>query len=213
MKLNIHAMCTIDSIRDGKHWRMGTGFVFVQKNWLVTAKHVVWDDQLQQVRSPLFAQSTDPSIKNKIIQIEKYKLHPNHDLAVLQFNGPLCNRPFYPAHLPVENNEKLFALGYSPTASGFDRIQFKMISISKFRKEFRDRDEGTEEIVEFDFNGSEGGNSGGPVFGDGAGIVAVIGHSVEAKEDDTGSTLVKVRASSIQSIIDSLEFKLDWTDT
>jgi len=210
MKIQIHALCTIDSIRDGEHWRMGTGFVFLQRNWLVTAKHVVWDDTLQTLRNDLFVQSTDPKTKANIVSAIKFYLHPEYDLAVLELSEPICERPLYPAHQAAEEHDNLFAIGFSPSSSAVERINFSVIKIRSFETEYRERDLGTEELIEFELEGAEGGNSGGPILGDGAGIVAVIGHGVQPRNNENGSTTSKVRATGIQTIVDSLNFSLNW---
>lgn len=204
MKINIHSLCTIDSVRDGKQWRMGTGFVFLRKDWIVTAKHVVWDEENQNVRYPMFLVSTDPNITNNFIQPKKIFLHPDIDLAVLEATSEVGTQPLYPAHQNIENNDHVVGIGYSPDSSSFSNLQFKAITLRNIDKEVRERDSGAETLYEFEFEGSEQGNSGGPIFGDGAGVLAVIGHGI--LNEDTGMS--RIRATSIQTVIDSLNLEL-----
>lgn len=207
MKLNIHALCTIDSIRDGRQWRMGTGFVFLRRNWLVTAKHVVFDESTQQLRAPQFVVATDPNVEGKLLEVERYHLHPYHDLAVLEVAGDICLRPFYPAHLETKQHERLTCIGFSPSSSSFGKINFNALAIEKYKIERRERDSGVEELIEFEYKGTEGGNSGGPIFSEGAGVVAVISHGVQGTNPNEFSS---VRATSIRTIIETIDVQLNW---
>jgi len=206
IKVNSHALCTIDSVRAGKQWRMGTGFVFLRRDWVVTSKHVIWDEENLSFREPIYLISTDPKIQEKRIEPKNYFFHPHIDLAIVETKNDMCKLPFFPAHQAFNDNHNVAAIGYSRSNSAFDKINFRAVPLKHVRTESRERECGPEESYEFEFEGSEPGNSGGPVFGDGAGVLAVICHGALGDS----SNISKVRATRIHTIVDALDLKLNW---
>ena len=101
--------------------------------------------------------------------------HPDVDLAVLSAARPICDRPLYPGHHSLAGAKGLVFAGYAPSkpqASGQPAIYVN--EIAKFEVQLRERSGYDEETILFAAPDSEGGHSGGPVFGEGGGVVGAI---------------------------------------
>ena len=140
----------------------------MRRDWVVTSKHVIWDEENLSFREPIYLISTDPKIQEKRIEPKNYFFHPHIDLAIVETKNDMCKLPFFPAHQAFNDNHNVAAIGYSRSNSAFDKINFRAVPLKHVRTESRERECGPEESYEFEFEGSEPGNSGGPVFGDGA---------------------------------------------
>ncbi len=72
--------------------------------------------------------------------------------------------------------------------------------IPVFTTEIRERKGFNEELVVFEAPWSEGGHSGGPIFGEGGGVVGVVIQNY--RENQT----LKARGTSLASLISELRF-------
>jgi S1-C subfamily serine protease len=173
---------------------LGTAFVFIKPEWVVTAKHVVFEQG--SWRENLGLLFVDGGVDAHGIYAD-----PNIDLAVLQIDGALCQHPLFPAHQAFASQSGLITLGYRPTLSKEPgRTTIEANQVSSFESERRDRSAGPEEIIRFDAPFSEGGHSGGPVLGTGGGVIGVVIENLKE-----GERLI-ARATSIAPIVARLTF-------
>jgi len=174
---------------------LGTCFSFIRSDWAVTARHVIVKEG--QVRSGILVwpHAGEPT------QCEVAFLHPVLDLAVLKLATPMCNIPLYPAHQRHASTDGLLHFGYSPSLSTSGRIlALSAVAIPAFEIEVRERTDSNEELIVFESEFSEGGHSGGPIIGDGAGVVGVIIESFWRGDQ------LAVRGTSVLPLVDELEF-------
>lgn len=178
-------------VLDGGERRvLGTAFSFIQPTWVVTAKHVALVDG-QPRKQLLVSPFKQPPIPAQVLFA-----HPQVDLAVLTLERDLCQRPLFPAHHALAGSNGLVCAGYSPSMSSpGDPAVLYVNEIPSFAVEVRDRHGLSEEIIVFDATFSEGGHSGGPVFGAGGGVVGAIIQNFYA-----GSQL-RARATSLAPIV------------
>lgn len=121
---------------------------------------------------------------------------PNIDLAALQLNGSPCKHPLFPAHKAFAGETGLVTAGYRPTKtmeSGGPAIEIN--HVLSFWSELRGLPVGTEEVICFDAQFSEGGHTGGPVLGTGGGVIGAV---IENFRE--GDRLI-ARATSIAPIV------------
>jgi hypothetical protein len=171
---------------------LGTGSVFIRKDWVLTAKHVVMHEGI--ARNNICAIFNAKKISAKVIYA-----HKEVDLAVLELSESICLRPLTTGHASLTGSKGLISVGYSPKitqSSGNPSINIE--AIENFDYEKRERSFGTEELIVFEAPTSEGGHSGGPILGDGASIVGIIIQNFS----QNGKTYA--RATSISPLLDEL---------
>lgn len=179
----------------GKH--IGTGFSFIQPNWFVTAKHVVMDYGEPRRHLTILANKS----KSGSTDVQLLFAHPEVDLAVVESSIPICKRPLFPAHHALAGADGLVFAGYAPSKpqpNGMPSIYVNQIP--RFEVQLRGRSNFEEETILFAAPDSEGGHSGGPIFGAGGGVVgAIIDHFHD------GHQLI-ARGTSLVPLISSLGF-------
>lgn len=174
---------------------LGTGFLFLRLDWIVTAKHVVIEDGL--VRTNLYAEF--PTNSPNKVRLTVIAIHPESDIALLRIvdiPNP-CRKPLFPGYDDLSVSKGLICCGYTPSNG-------KTISISiakVYDKLIRER-RNAEIILEFESKGIEGGSSGGPIFGDG-GVVLGLLINVFTTEEQPGKQFA--RATSIHNLIEGIE--------
>jgi hypothetical protein len=174
---------------------LGTAFSFIRPNWVVTAKHVAFVDGLPR-RQLLISAFKRPSIRASVLFA-----HPQVDLAVLSVESDLCPRPLFPAHHSLSGGSGLICAGYAPSKSApGDPAVLYFNEISSFTTEIRDRGVLSEEMIVFDAPFSEGGHSGGPIFGVGGGVVGAIIQNFYL------GSLLRARGTSLAPIVSHLTF-------
>ena len=179
--------------RDDKR-TIGTAFVFLQPHWVVTAKHVVLQED-GTARS-IELQFLDTNLPANPPATLLYA-HPTVDLAVLSVPGSPCKSPLFPAHHALAGLDGLVVAGYAPSlTSGISRSIF-VNYVPSFETELRERVDGNEEVVVFQSNFTEPGHSGGPVFGAGGGVAGVV-----IERSETGRS----RATSLAPLLQQLRF-------
>jgi S1-C subfamily serine protease len=180
---------------------LATSFSFLRPNWVVTAKHVVMHQDLPR-RSLGVQFGRGLSSRAKV-----YAVHPRLDVAVLQLlDESPCNNPLFPSYARFTGQKGLVSIGYVPSLNNNakdERVIFANI-VEEWEVERRSRDDSVEEIIVFDSPHVEPGHSGGPMIGEGGGVVGVvIQNLVEAG-------VPRARATSIVSLLDGLDFTPDW---
>jgi Trypsin-like peptidase domain len=186
----------VSLVLDGEERRpLGTGFSFIRPNWIVTAKHVVLKDGIPRNQLLIGPSNGQPSIPAQILYT-----HPQVDLAVLVIFKNLCEHPLYPAHHAFAGSKGLICAGFAPSKSTHELGTMLVNHIPAFTTELRERQGFNEELVVFDAPWSEGGHSGGPIFGEGGGVVGVIVQNYRE-----GETL-KARGTSLAPLITELRF-------
>lgn len=177
--------------------QLGTGFLFLRLDWIVTAKHVVMEDGL--IRKNLYAEF--PTNKPNQVRLTVIAVHPENDIALLKIvdiPSP-CRKPLFPGYDDLSVSKGLICCGYTPSNG-------KTITISLARvydKSIRER-KNSETILEFESKGIEGGSSGGPIFGDG-GVVLGLLINIFTNEEQPGKQFA--RATSIHNLMDAIEIE------
>ena len=186
----------VSLVLDGAERRpLGTGFSLIRPNWIVTAKHVALKDGLSRTQLLIGPSNSQPSIPARLLYA-----HPQVDLAVLEIDKHLCDRPLYPAHHSLAGSRGLICAGFAPSKSTSEAGTVLVNHIPSFTVEVRERRSLKEELVVFDAPYSEGGYSGGPIFGEGGGVVGVIIQNYS--ENGT----LRARGTSLAPLISELRF-------
>lgn len=103
---------TIGIIGDAGEGRaIGTGFVFIKPNWVVTAKHVVIRREDGMPREALIFQHN----RSDEVPASVLFAHPTYDLAVLGLGTTVCRRPLFPGYEELIGRGGLVCCGYTPS--------------------------------------------------------------------------------------------------
>jgi S1-C subfamily serine protease len=186
----------VSLVLDGEERRpLGTGFSFIRPNWVVTAKHVVLKDGIPRNQLLIGPSNNQPSIQAQVLYT-----HPQVDLAVLVILKNYCEHPLYPAHHAFAGSNGLICAGFAPSQSTPQLGTMLVNHIPAFAVQVRERQGLNEELIVFDAPYSEGGHSGGPIFGEGGGVVGVI------IQDYSENGTKKARGTSLAPLIAELRF-------
>lgn len=167
-------------VDEDTHKPIGTGFYFLQRDFFVTAKHVVVDPETGASRRNLVIIQGAPDYPKAEVVFR----HPSVDLAVLKIDRPGCKTPLYPSDQHLAETSGLRYWGYSPSLSHPDVGMYGVLiggPAEYVHEEPRQRAHGTEWLLRFKDMHYEPGHSGGPVIGTWGGVVAVI---IEGGRDD-----------------------------
>lgn len=175
---------------------LGTAFSFVRPHWFVTAKHVVVEQGLVRQKLVLLP-NTMPPVSARVLFV-----HPEVDLAVIEVGRPICERPLFPGHHAFAGTNGLVSAGYAPSKKQPNGNPVVYLTeIKSFELQVRERNALNEETIIFSAPESEGGHSGGPIFGSGGGVVGAI---IENFHD--GERLV-ARGTNLTPLVDQLAFR------
>ncbi len=183
---------------DSENRPLATGFCFIKPEWVVTAKHVVLETSLPRQNLSL------TSFRGEQARASILFLHPSHDLAVLRIEGQSpCDVPLFPGFEEHTGRRGLVCCGYAPSLSFREGRKHAIFfnQVTSYEREERTRNTGDESLIVFDAPWMEGGHSGGPVFGEGGGVVAVLIELIQS-----GSGIARARASSILHLLRFLTF-------
>lgn len=192
-----YQVCVICDTSEEKQ-ELGTGFLFMKRDWIVTAAHVVQMER--QNRNTLLARFSNP-VDNEV-QVEVLAVHKENDIAILQITSAdnPCKHPLYPGYDRLSATHGLICCGYIPSSKAF------MSTLARhYSKDYRER-ESTEIIFEFESDIFEGGASGGPIFGNGGVVLGIIINQF-SKEDEPNKMFI--RATSIQNLTMAVKIGFD----
>jgi len=192
-KLDGYQICVICDQDEGKN-ELGTGFLFMRKDWIITAAHVIQVDGLCRIN--LYAQFPISGI-NKV-KLKVISVHVESDIALLQIvseENP-CERPLFPGYDDLSVSKGLVCCGYTPSKGNTITIGL----VKNYSKDFRHRKE-TEVIFEYESIDIEAGCSGGPIFGDGGLVLGIMINLFIIEEEPYKKF---VRATSIQNLTKAL---------
>lgn len=184
---------------------LGTAFVFLRPDWVVTAKHVAIDSTTGGLRPDIAFSSNGQLFPPKGIVVHP---RPGYDVAVLELvEATPCHVPLYPSYIGLAGDPRgILSAGYRPSLNDGNMRSIQVNHIASFEVEKRERAFGLEEVIIFDAKYVEGGSSGGPVFSWSGGVAGVI---IEGPSADT-PTARRARATSIIPLLSGLRFRDDW---
>ncbi|MGJ3236809.1 S1 family peptidase [Marivirga sp.] len=194
LKIESSQICIICD-KDEKKPQLGTGFVFLRPNWVVTAAHVVLDD-FKAPRDKLYAEF--PDNRKLELPVKVLAVHKENDIALLEIIGDTTpgSKPLFPGYVELSVSKGLISLGYTPSKG-----RTITASLAKtYDKKIRER-EADETILEFESNQVEGGSSGGPIFGDGGAVLGIL-INVFTTEKEPDKTFA--RATSILNLMNGI---------
>lgn len=177
---------------------LATAFCFIKPDWVVTARHAVVEMDIP--RQSLALQSR----RHGLLRASVLFLHPTHDLAVLRIEeSSPCDVPLFPSHEAYTGTSGLVGCGWAPSWSDREGYDNTLVAhrIDGYEREVRRRDSGDESLILFDAPWMEGGYSGGPIFGEGGGVVAVLIQLVRSADGMT-----RGRATNIVHLLRFLSF-------
>ena len=141
---------------------LGSGFAFLRRDWVVTAKHVILKHG-EPRRGLRICLLDGANIEAKVLYI-----HPVLDLVVLRAPQFLVETPLYPGHEKMLGAVGLICVGYAPSlAEKNGKINIHANYVIEYQRELRSRNCGDEETILFEAPYAEGGHSGGPIIGAG----------------------------------------------
>lgn len=168
MKLHESSIALIHGVENNRPKVLGSAFCFLKANWFVTAKHVVEEHGLPR-------ELLSMNVGGKLFRVSELWTHDQRDIALIDLEQPLCPEPHYPSHWSHEKEKGLIKVAYSPDHSKQDkRPIFYATHVKEYETSERIREDGSELIFEFEDQGAEGGNSGGPIFSLSGGVVGII---------------------------------------
>ncbi len=201
MKITSFQFCIICDFDEIK-LQIGTGFVFLRKDWIVTAAHVI-KNKNGSVRDKLFARF--PSINNDSVPLKVILCLIQSDIAILQIEGNNnpCTQPLFPGHDDLSVSTGLISLGYTPSKGNVISIIREKI----YKKNVWQWQNNENQII-FEFENSviEGGCSGGPVFGDGGCVLGVL---MEVFKNPEKPSKQYVRVTSIQNLMTAISIDIN----
>lgn len=193
-----YQICIICDASEQKK-ELGTGFLFMRRDWIVTAAHVVQTEG--QNRDSLFARFTN--YENNELQIRVLAIHKENDIAILQItdiDNP-CKQPLYPGYDELSVTHGLVCCGYTPSNNKTITVSLAKV----YSKDYRERQD-IETIIEFESDSFEGGSSGGPIFGNGG---VVLGIMINLFSIESEPNKVFARATSIQNLTKAMRIDFD----
>lgn len=198
LKFTGYQICIICDSSENK-MELGTGFLFMRNDWIVTAAHVVQYEG--EIRNHLFAKFPNPL--NNFLKIQVIAVHYENDIALLQITSKEnpCNQPLYPGYDDLSVSRGLICCGYTPSKGSVLTVSLANV----YEKDYRHRKE-TETILEFTSSDIEGGSSGGPIFGDGGVVLGII---IENFSDIDTPDKKLARATSIKNLTKAINIDFD----
>ena len=175
-----------------KSFYEGSAFVIKNKRLVVTCAHCISKDHTMYYASG--GLKTPDIIMHKLKII---KFLPKYDLALLESDEDLCNRPFEVENkFNITNQQHMFYIGYSTKKSDDSHkvMQANNLQVSSYGKTFESG--APVDFIEFVGVGVPG-YSGGPVINDSGKIVALMREAWLKKSIRGGDSLLVNRAYSI----------------
>lgn len=208
--VDARVFCTLFSLADCEWSAIGSGCVFMRRNLVLTAKHVVEDRP--SLDSPIrVANGLKDGVELVSVNVTEYWCHPDIDIALLKLTDHGTDRlkvshPLFPSHFSFNDRVGFAAVGYD-RASSDPQSQLwvnKVHHVSKFSTVQRNRASSDEYCIEFDAPWIAGGYSGGPLLSEGGGVIGVIIQVYESVEETGGGKPSgRGRATSIYPAVES----------
>jgi|GEM_PF-2904006 len=208
--VDARVFCTLFSHSDRVWSAVGSGCIFMRRDLVLTAKHVVEDRPFSD--SPMRAVNGSKDGDELIsADVTAYWCHPDIDIALLKLTheGSIRlggHRPLFPSHFSLNDRLGVAAVGYDRALSNPDAGVWvnKVHHVSEFTSVERNRASSDEFCLEFEAPWVAGGYSGGPLLGEGGGVIGVIIQVYESVEG-TGAGRVsgRGRATSIYPALES----------
>lgn len=182
--------CGIIVLNDSVY--VGSGFVMLKPNYVVTCAHVVDTVRQFYFRVP----KKDTTFKLKLI---KYDIE--NDLALLESDFTICNKPLVPdQNFTIQPGEHIFYLGYDTMKSN---AQVTTIQANGANVEAIGRFLSGKVMVDYiEFVGvGIPGYSGGPVFNDKGQVIAIMREAWYRKGVKSKNEILLNRAFSIVPLL------------
>jgi hypothetical protein len=196
IKIDEQAICII--VDGEKNRALGTGFSFLKDNWVVTAKHIVFEDGIEREDIKISFLNKG-SVKAKVLAV-----HPELDIVILNYKGESkCKRPLMPGYHEFHTMDYLVLAGYSPTESDNTGLTIMLDKIDDFEIEIRERSF-KETTLHFLAKNAEGGYSGGAIIGAGGNVLAI---AINTYYKDEKKYCI---ATSIGSLMDTITLNDKW---
>ncbi len=208
--VDARVFCTLFSHSDRGWSAIGSGCIFMRRDLVLTAKHVVEDRPSSD--SPMRAANGSKDGSEIIsADVEAYWCHPDIDIALLKLTPEGASqlggsRPLYPSHFSLNDRLGVAAVGYDKASSNPDAGLWvnKVHHLSEFTSVERNRTSSDEFCLEFEAPWVAGGYSGGPLIGEGGGVIGVIIQVYESVVGtDAGKPGGRGRATSIYPAVES----------
>ena len=194
----VNSLCLLHRIeQDGSSRVLGSGFFFMDKDVVATAKHIM--EEVENARSPFFLR-IQPVGSNQLFKAVECCYHAEQDLAFVKLDRPHDDAP---PLIPGFSTEAGFMyVAYNPRA-GRPLVKF----VPSFRTPPpRETDNSITHFFEWD-SPTDPGNSGGPVIATDGGVVAILsGVASEVEVADCagrsdGATMYRARAVWIDPLM------------
>jgi S1-C subfamily serine protease len=186
-----HALCVVRAAQG-----TASGFVFLERRSVVTARHVVAEQPADEPVMVLFG-------RQRTVPARVAFLHPRVDLAVLELlaDGP-CGTPLCPGG-SASSSGPLLCVGYKPSASDAagGRYNSFVTSVPRFERTTRQRDGHEERLFMFPAPDGEPGHSGGPVLAADGSVLGVVINGI------TMGGAHYVRATAIDALLEHLPLR------
>ena len=160
---------------------LGSGFVFLSSNYIVTAKHVVEEYGLPRNNLSVIFYNIEGEYPVQVVF-----MHPELDIAVLEMVDIICKKPLIQSALRLADSECFFTIGYKPSESSRNDGTMEVNQILRFEIEKRERESIIEESMVFDCTFLEGGHSGGPILADDGKVIAIVTDANDAETAPSG---------------------------
>jgi S1-C subfamily serine protease len=213
-ELDRRSLCVfLEILKDGSSKPFGTGCVFMKRDLVLTARHVL--EGIDEQR-PIFI--ANGSEGGRLIGANPKLVfsHPDVDLALVRVSLEelQINYPLFPGHFPLNKRVGAIAFGYRRDLSDASKRSWTLAAheVADFEPQNWERYSGFKEFVlQFDAPWMEPGCSGGPVITLGGGVVAVLTEAFSSDASDTSQPAVKTsgRATSIYPILDLFRSPFD----
>lgn len=208
--VDARTLCVLFSRSDSEWSAIGSGCIFMRRDLVLTAKHVVTDRPVAD--SPMrVANGLKIGNELALADVSAYWCHPDIDIALLKLSAPGAvyldvSHPLYPSHFSLNDTLGCGAVGFDKAESSPEahRWILKAHHVSSFTAVTRNRASSDEFCLEFEAPWIASGYSGGPLLGEGGGVIGVIIQVFEdVRGSDAGRPKGRCRATSIYPAVES----------
>ena len=190
----------------GKAETVGSGFFFMRRDIVVTAKHVITDridpNAPFQILQPRF-----DGTREGIRAIDWCPLD-EVDAAMIRVDKTYVriSHPLFPSHYGMNNKKGFVALGYNRDFDSERENTWAVFAhhVRMTETQVRERKNSKEYVLHYDANWAQPGYSGGPIITEGGGVVALMIEMFAPQESSCERRpRTNGRATSIYPLADS----------